>query len=391
MKGYIPSNLILGAERHSDKYFYILTSLYYGKIFDKRNEASSFIPLNGKVLQSVIGGRYKNYLNHLLDKGIIETDNWYLVGKKSKGYRFTNEFRDVKFRRITIMDENIIRNVEKFKEYQVRGIILPQHKYIYDCLNKVSIKEDKARNFIERYTTKAEQYNSYSISVDLIVSQNYFFVADSTAGRVHNNITNLSSDLRKFLRYENQELVEIDIRNSQPFLFNLLIQDYLNTYTYPLSDLYLSYGNQSLISYPDIELYKELTSKGIFYEYIIPFFPTTSREKFKKKVFSRIFYNDEKKYQYEEWFTFQDIFPNVAQIISYYKKDDYKNLAITLQRAEAEIIINRIVPKLADKKIFALTIHDSILTTAENSETVKKIILDEFKSQYGLIPTIKIK
>ena len=42
----------------------------------------------------------------------------------------------------------------------------------------------------------------------------------------------------------------------------------------------------------------------------MPFFPEMNRDEFKKKVFSRIFYNDEKKYEYEEWFTFQDIFPN---------------------------------------------------------------------------------
>jgi hypothetical protein len=76
MKGYVPSNLNLGAERHSDKYFNILTSLYYGKIFDKRIEANLFIPLNGKILLTVIGGRYKQYLRNLLDSEIIETDNY---------------------------------------------------------------------------------------------------------------------------------------------------------------------------------------------------------------------------------------------------------------------------------------------------------------------------
>lgn len=391
MKGYIPSNLELGAERHSDKYYYLISQMYYGRIFDKRNDNNSFIPINGKILQSIIGGRYKQYLGNLMDAGIIETNKRYQVGKQSKGYRFTDEFRNVKFRRVEIMDRDIIRKIGMFKDYQRKGLKLPQHKYIYDCLNKVSILEDEARYFIERNSTKAEEYNSYSISVDLIVSLNYFFVVDSTAGRIHNNITNLSSDLRQFLRYNNQELVEIDINNSQPFLFNLLIQDYLDSLSYMDSNIYLSYGNQSLTRYPDIELYKELTSKGKFYEYLMPYFPNVSRQEFKKKVFGRIFYNGEKKYEYEEWFTFQDIFPTVAKIISYYKKDNYKNLAISLQKAEAEIMINRIVPRLAGKGIYTLTIHDSILTTEGNTEEVKEIILDEFKNQYGLIPSIKIK
>jgi hypothetical protein len=357
---------------------------------DKRNEDNSFIPLRGKILQSVLGGRYKDYIKYLLAEGIIETNNRYQIGKKSKGYRLGKKFRNVRFKHVEIADENINRKMKVFKEYQVRGIKYPQHKYIYNCLTKVEIKEDEARYFIEQNTTEAEKYNSYSYSIDLIAWKEFFFVVDSTAGRVHNNVTNLSSELRQFLRYENQELVEIDIRNSQPFLFNLLIQDYFNS----VSNISLSYGNQSLIKYPDMEdigLYKRLTSNGKFYEYLMPYFPAVNREEFKKKVFGRIFYNDEKKYEYAEWLIFKDIFPNVARIITHYKKDNYKNLAITLQKAEAEIMINRIVPRLAEKKIFILTIHDSILTTKGNTDMVKKIILDEFKNQYGLIPTIKTK
>lgn len=391
MKAYIPSNLEWGAERHSDKYNYILTLIYYGRIFDKRNDENSFIPLNAKILHSILSGNHKDYINALIEKGIIETNNRYIVTKQSKGYRFTTQYRNVKFKQLNIMDKNIKRKIELLKEFRNKEIKLPQHKYIYECLKKISINEDEARYFIEHNTTKIEEYVNHSISVDLIVNRDYFFVADSTAGRVHNNITNLSSDLRQFLRYENNALVEIDIRNSQPFLFNLLIQDYIyNSLPHPqgYDNKSLSYGTKSL---DDIELYRDLTSKGMFYEYLMPYFLTNSRDEFKKNIFGRVFYNDENRHQYEEWFSFQDIFPNVAKIISWYKKDNYKNLAIELQRAEAEIMINGIVPRLAAKEIFLLTIHDSILTTQENVETVSRVILEEFQNRYNLIPTLKIK
>jgi len=391
MVGYIPSNLDLSAERHSGKYYFILTSLYYGKIFDKRNKTNSFISLNGKTLLSIIGGRYKYYITHLVNAGIIETNNLFLVGEKSKGYRFTEKYRNVKFKRVIIMDKNIIKKITSFKDYLKIGIRLPQHKYIYDCLNHISIQENEARYFIEQSSTTAEQYNSYSISIDMIAGKNYFFVADKTAGRVHNNITNLPSDLRPFLRYNNQELVEIDIANSQPFLFNLLIIDYFINNTQPSPYLPPSYDNQYSTSYPDIILYKELTSNGKFYEYMMQYLPIMGRDEFKKKLFGRIFYNDDKKFLYEEWSIFQDIFPTVAHIISFYKRNNYKDLAISLQKVEADIIINRIVIRLEKESIYCLTIHDSILTTPNNAEIVKQIMLEEFEKHFGLIPTIRIK
>jgi hypothetical protein len=116
------------------------------------------------------------------------------------------------------------------------------------------------------------------------------------------------------------------------------------------------------------------------------------RSLFKIRFFKKVFYSKENPYYIsEERKRFTELFPNVSQIISYYKKDDYRNLAISLQRAEAEIMINKVVPKLSEKGIYALTIHDSILTTPDKTETVKKIILKEFENQYGLIPTIKTK
>ncbi len=80
----------------------------------------------------------------------------------------------------------------------------------------------------------------------------------------------------------------------------------------------------------------------------------------------------------------------MANIISYFKKVNYKDLAIELQRVEADIMINSIVPRLAEKKIFVLTIHDSILTTPNNAELVKEVIMKEFK-KFNLQPALKIK
>lgn len=397
MRAYIPLNLKLSIERCSDKYYYILTQIYYGRIFDKRIEPDSFVPLSSKILHNILGGDYRKYILFLIHNGIIESDNHYRLGEKSKGYRFTEEYRHRKFQQVEITDKNILENVRIFRAEQESKIQLDQHQYIYDCLQQVKIDAEGARNYIEQNIYSDTEYSNYNISVDLIDSKSFFFTVDSTAGRVHNNITNLSRDLRPFLSFNNEKLVEIDIANSQPFLFNILINAY-DVYSKP--SFLGMYDTDRYMNLPyvtskktDILIYRESTSSGKFYEYLMDKLNIEEeRSEFKVRFFKKIFFSKENPYYIsEERKQFTELFPNVSQIISHYKKDDYKNLAITLQKAEAEIMINTIVPRLAEKGIYCLTIHDSILTTLENSETVKKIILDEFKKQYGLIPTIKIK
>jgi len=396
MKAYISSNLTLGAERHSDKYYYILTQLYYGRILNKRIEHDSFICLSAKILHDILGGNYNKYLQFLLVNGIIETDNQYITGQKSKGYRLTEKYRKQKFQQVQITDKKIIENVEMFRAEQENKIKLNQHRYIYDCLQQIKIDAEGARNYIEQNIYNNEEYSSYNISVDLIESKSFFFTVDSIAGRVHNNITNLCRNLRTFLRYNNERLMEIDIANSQPFLFNILLNNY-GTYNnnYPSSSIYDTNGILSYLTSKktDILIYRESTSSGKFYEYLMDNLDIyEDRSEFKVRFFKKVFYSKENPYYInEERKRFTELFPNVSQIISYYKKDDYRNLAISLQRAEAEIMINKVVPKLSEMGIYALTIHDSILTTPDKSETVKEIILKEFQNQYGLVPTIKTK
>ena len=118
------------------------------------------------------------------------------------------------------------------------------------------------------------------------------------------------------------------------------------------------------------------------------------RQEFKKNFFGKIFFSkNSEKYIYKEKKLFKKLFPFISQIIYYYKSNDYKNLAIQLQRVEADIIINRISRRIVEEKpdCFISTIHDSILTTRKNIKYVSHIIRDEFKKIFNLYQKIKIE
>jgi len=142
----------------------------------------------------------------------------------------------------------------------------------------------------------------------------------------------------------------------------------------------------------DVNIYKKLTESGKLYEYLMEKIKANEeRDIFKKRFYRNIFYSRENKnYVNGDRKIFRELFPNVSEVVSYYKREDYRQLAIKMQRVEADLIINSVVPKLAEKNIYVITIHDSIMTLPEYANEVKRIIEDEFR-KYNLTPTLKIK
>ena len=61
------------------------------------------------------------------------------------------------------------------------------------------------------------------------------------------------------------------------------------------------------------------------------------------------------------------MFPNVMKLILKMKQNDYRDLAVRLQRLEAECIIDGVLKKFMDKyeNCFIASVHDSIIIKKE--------------------------
>ena len=57
------------------------------------------------------------------------------------------------------------------------------------------------------------------------IRDKHFFFHLCDYGRVHTNLTNLNGNLRKYLMYKGESLVNLDIRNSQPLVFASILKD----------------------------------------------------------------------------------------------------------------------------------------------------------------------
>jgi uncharacterized protein (UPF0305 family) len=361
-----------------------------------------------KILHDVINSRYKERVNELVEMGIIEIKDRYWAGIISKRYRFQPKYRNQSLKAVIINDPKIIERVNDHRRRKTEAIQKPEHSFLFRNLMEIEINYEDAIKYVDENVNEETKKSIYKIMINNIKEIKYkYYWECSTTGRIYNNITNLPRKIRKFLRWQKNPLVEVDIANSQPLLFNIPIQRYINK-DIQESDISLSLDIATYVTtFSDIKHYEDLTTKGIFYDYLMDYFvrgiePSDyllddlgidePRDVFKTRFYARVFFCKESNF----WTTnereqFKKLFPNVAQIVSYYKQDNHKNLANILQQAEAEIIIGKVIPRIAEKNIYALTIHDSILTLEESAETVRDIIVDEFKNQYGLTPTVKIK
>lgn len=223
----------------------------------------------------------------------------------------------------------------------------------------------------------------------------FFIKQPDLTSRVYTNITSLATELRQFLYHKSgRGLVNMDIRNSQPFFFVKLLKEYFREQDLP----------------EDVQHYIELTSTGIFYDHIVQFLDPecVSRAEFKGKFFARIFFceveHTRKSKMAQAFAAGKDIiheetgeithykgFPNVLRAIQHYKValGSYEQLAIRMQRDEAAVMLGTVLRQLYKRRIWCTTIHDSVVCLHQDQLVVQAVLEDAFATEFGIIPTIK--
>lgn len=399
-KIYIPSNLDLQkilpkgfSDSDLDKFHYFIHLIYEQRILYKNPE--EYIPLKARYLRSIIVRNYNYYRDVLIDNGIIDCDGHYITGVKSLGYKLLPPYSEVKHKQITLKNNKIIKNIEKWKRSRLPKT--PVHLHLYKFLEKIQIDSTNAFKKIKHLNIT--EHNFSEIAINKFLDKDFFLISDDY-GRVHTNITTLKSCLREFLTYNNEKLYNVDIINSQPLI--LLLIPYLlpNTIRCTFNDFF---DNDSL----DIFRYKQLVEDGKLYEYLMECGGNLGKDDYlaeQNEIYGEVKDLEVKRQSFKEDFfremlfgkkvspLFWQLFPSVAKIITEVKKDDYRSLAWMMQRAESDLIINKICRRIMEEhpKCFISTIHDSILTTEDNIQMVKDIMVAEFK-KLGLMPSLRIE
>ena len=88
---------------------------------------------------------------------------------------------------------------------------------------------------------------------------------------------------------------------------------------------------------------------------------------------------------------FKQSFPLISKIIFNIKEKDYSQFAISLQKIESEIFIDKICRELVKVGIIPFTMHDGLLVPAEQKDQTYEIMVSILKNELGAVPKIKME
>lgn len=398
-RAYLPPRLW----KYADAASYLVHAIEANRVYYHRKR-TDFNPLKAAYLNAIMGRwQAKDIRTALATSGVIEIDRQYFVGQKSRGYRLGPVFLDAVFRRHGI-GPKLAKKLKKHKMHD--KLTLPVHKYLHRWLTRLEVDYDAAMN---SFPTREELIDKHVV-LTMLADRQFFMVPDDY-GRLHSNVSCLSRTLRPYLHFGPDKLVMIDLKNSQPFFFSVLLLNYFahdrsldSFYNTPRKKEERGRGKGASITIDnlsrmrqrrlvrmdlpeDVRDYISLTERGVLYEELVPLFGMNDRNDAKDKFFKGVLFPRPHPNKFR--FLFGERFPTVAQVIDDLKAKDHARLSHHLQRCESAVMIHAVCDRLRVELPDApvLTIHDCLMTTKPHLEPVRAVLKDEFKS-LSLSPTV---
>ena len=203
--------------------------------------------------------------------------------------------------------------------------------------------------------------------------------------RVHHEVTRLARLFRPCLKVAGTKLVNCDVANSQPLFLYLAVLPFIRSGGICKDDVDAD-PDAVLTKYPDLLAYKALVEGGQLYGYLIDRVCwTKGKQAFKEECVFRFYYGPNNDINKNGCYdpcplkpVFQSDFPTVWESIRRFKKaNGWRELAREMQRREAAVMIDRVCSRLADRGVWFLPIHDSILTTPDAQDVARSIMAEE--------------
>jgi hypothetical protein len=334
--------------------------------------------INSIVLKERYGYLYKSYVDYLVDARILYLKQNYKAGVISRTYQLNEKIFKQNIKRINNSDKFLIKKYKKkifdtidFVEDSSSPIEIEVRQKLISDLYSVSIDYDRSMAFINSVRKDdMDSYNRNLYSIESINNKHIFYHFDNY-GRLHTNFTILKSFVRKnCLSIDGEETCELDIKNSQPRFLAKLIQD----------------SQTNWVSADEFELFKQLTIYGNFYQYLMQNTNQKVRRFIKESTYKVLFGHNRSNSKSDKMFSSH--FPTIHHFIKLYKKEwgNHKILAHDLQRAESNLIFNKVVKKIMmihpDIKI--ITVHDSLIFAKKWKEQVETIFNQELDADFSL-------
>ena len=344
---------------------------YYFKKDNKFNLMST-------ILKEKYGHLYNFYIDYLVDNNIVEMIANYRAGRNARVYKINDSILKGEIKRYSNDDRTLLKkyknNVSQVEEAGIKGSLIDDtvKAKLVDDLFYIDIEFDKSIFYLDNLKDRDNDiYNRNRYSVECINDKHIFYHFDNY-GRMHTNFTILKSFIRKnCLLINGEQTYEIDIKNSQPLFLTKIIEDSVTRW----------------VKEDEFELFKYLTMNGMYYQYIMDYLETTDKVMVKEMTYKVLFGKNASNSKADKIFI--KLFPTIHNFIKLYKREhkDYKVLAYDLQKAESNLIFNKIIKEVMNyhPEIKMITIHDSIVIPSIYKDVVNAIFYTKLYEEFNLI------
>lgn len=344
----------------------LLIKYYFNNNIDVKFNLSSVI------LRKKYGEHYNYYIQYLCDSGFMSLVSKYYVGKKTNSYKLsTKNIYDVI--RWKNYDKILLKKLKNRYETSITemnesSISIDIREKLINSLNQIDIDYDNAIDYLNSLKSEKkiddQKYQRNLLSIDNINNKDIYFNFDDY-GRLHTNFTILKKEIRSnYITINNEIVTEVDIHNSQPLFFGVLLKKSLPQIN------------------GDSKKYFDLVKNGLLYDDIIYNSKIVDRKEAKSLIY-KVLFGDNKNVNLKANKIFKNLYPSIYEYILEFKEQrkNYKELSHELQRMESKFIFNEVIKEIYDKypNIILFTVHDSIIFPKSYEEKVKSIFDKHFQ------------
>lgn len=329
-----------------DKYHYLIDHLLRAGTCRREHE---FCPIHFDTFRKVVGYHFAAaILRNSVAAGIAECDGEWRAGFKSIGYRLQLQHFDGTCAKVPIWRQSFAEKLERHHAESERAVLSnPTLAHIAACVRRLTLDCEAADAYVED-AHAGRELATRKLAIDTFRERTFTFSLDRQ-GRFYHAFIRLSRDCRQFATLSGEPLVQLDYSALQPALLTTL---------YPKDcDERQRFHSANLHG-----LYQFLADRiaGMRFDLSDPM----AKRKFKDLVFGHFLYcdNNVRSAMRDVW---ERNFPVLSQLIVAAKHRDHGDLARMMQKAEAQLVLGRVVPTLVERLpgIPIITVHDCLVTT----------------------------
>ncbi len=339
-----------------------------------------------------------------------------------------------------ITDKTFARKIIKINAPQIDNTVRKRFDFTrgYFDVSRFELDAESALNELYMDYLQTGDYNKYLLNAQRVVDFKNgcfnFYNKPETDGRLHTAITSFSKLCRKYLKYDGENLAEVDLSSSIPFFLSYILSiptisretkaGILCTQLCSQDILYHYMIVESLVKPSDREIadFRELVLNNELYEYFKDSFMNLPNfESSFEMMFNRQFDGDEDdlrkytknkflamlfahpKYYIQEQAVFYNHFPKIYELAKKFKRvkfegvlpsERHKRLSYLLFQLESYFMVHTIAREINNtfkRKIPFFTLHDCLVVKESDLDQVYELMHEIFIREIGYVPNMTQK